>query len=359
VGLMELLYDGRELVMVKDFILFIDSESECTPLDIVYFEERLTVLCLGSFQVLMSCSINVDEANILLSTLSDCVTLYRFAGTVEYRNISNFVEFDDQLLFSANGIVYGITIDRYRVQIYSSLGDVDCNHLENARDHIIYAYCASGGTIVYNIDTQRVEGVLAPNLSIPIPCPQSEEMLFAVQQTNQGTVVRYNDRQYRTTGLNFTHGVCYNTDTLFLVDSVEGTKVFQVRQGQGSFHTISESSNVRDRDLVVFDGPYLMIQSVVTAEIILYDPTFQAIIRLHGMAVATGIVLNQRQQPHPTTMPTAMSEDITTSDNPPMKDEPSLSTGELIGIAFVIVIVLAMVVSIVLIVAAVRKCRKR
>lgn len=331
VGLMELRYDGRELLKVRDFTLSITPEffvDNCIPLDIISYDSIRIVLCLENLLVLKSCSINIDEAAIFRSTLSNCVHLHTFASPAEYRYISNFVSSGDQVLFAANGIIYGIRFDRYDVQLYSSLNDVSCDRLEYAGNHMFYAYCASGQTLVYNTDTLLVENV---GVYIPFPCPRSEETLFEVQQTDRGTVVRYNNRiNFMTTGLNFTIGECYNRDTLFLVDSLEGTKVFQIRQSSGSFHPISNSS--RDRNLVVFDGPYLVLHRTDPPEVVLYDPTFQSIVNLHGVAMATGILTDLRKQPIPTTVPTVSPRTTLPSENPPTK-ESSLGAGEWVGIA--------------------------
>lgn len=278
VGLMELRYSGTELSRVSDYVLSITSEAltdNCTPLEIIRFEGVLMVLCLENFQVLRSCNIYVDRSNISQSTLS-CAHLGMLAQSItDYSYISNFVSYDDQhqVLFTVRGDVYGIRIDRQTVRPYSSLGDSSCNSLQYAGDHMFYAYCMSGDAKVYNTDQEDFHNT---SIAIPYACPSgTPSTLFRVQQTVQGTVVHYDSMDYRTTGLNFTNGECYDMDTFFLLDIVEGTKLF--RQSSGTFQLISNSS--RDRNLAVFNGPYVVVYRAGPTEVVLYDP-FQVAVYL-------------------------------------------------------------------------------
>lgn len=323
VGLMELQYDGNELFKVRDFTLSITSETlvnNCTPLEIISFEGALIMMCLESSQTLRSCNIDIDYTNISQSSLS-CVEVYRFARPIreeDYRYISNFVMYDDQrqVLFSVRGVIYGIRMDRLTGRPYSSLNDVSCDHLQYAGNHIFYAYCSSGEAKVYDTDQ---EGFHNANITIPFACPTSDEVPFTlleVQQTDRDTIVRYDSLDYRTSGLNFTNGQCYDGDTFFLQDSVEGTKLF--RRSLGTFRLISDST--RDRNLVVFDGPNLVVYRTGPSEVVLYDPSFQAVANIFlEMPVAVGIVTNIRLQPltNSVTAPTATPTAIFPTPTPP------------------------------------------
>lgn len=258
--------------------------------------------------------------------------IYTFSRSIaDYSYISNFVLYDDQrqVLFAVRGVVYGIRIDRQTARPYSSLDDVSCNRLQYAGNHIFYAYCASGEAKVYNTDQEEFRNA---GLAIPYACPSSSaetpSTLFQVQQTHQGTVVYHDSLDYNTTGLNFTNGECYDGDTFFLLDSVEGTKLF--RQSLGTFQVISESS--RDRNLVVFNGPYVVVYRTGPTEVVLYDPLFQVVVNLFvEMPVAVGVVTNIEMQPQAssaTSTATLTSATIVspTKATPPPTRSPVLTT---------------------------------
>ena len=318
VGLMQLHYNGTELLKVGDATLSITSEfsiDHCVPLGIINFDGRRIVVCLEALQTLRSCDINIAHANISRSTLSHCRQLYTFINSIPndgYRSISNFAYYNDrsQVFFTIFGGVYGIRFDRGTVNPYSPLGDDSCDRLQYANNHILYAYCASGLAKVYDTDEESARNATP---FVPFACPLSAisnrmDASFHVQQTDQETLVRFGRMEYRTTGLNFTNAECYNARTLFLQDAIEGTKVLN----QGSFHVISNSS--RDEHLMVFDGPLLAVFRSDPLEIVLYDPTFQPILELSQTTViAVGVVANSRAQPPtssqllPTISPTSTS----------------------------------------------------
>ena len=301
VGLMQLHYNGTELLKVEDATLSITSEfsiDHCVPLGIINFDGRRIVVCLEALQTLRSCDINIVHANVSRSTLSHCRQL-AFINPIPndgYCFISNFAYYDDQnqVFFTVYGDVYGIRFDRGTVRFYSPLGDDSCNRLQYASNHILYAYCASGLAKEYDTDEESARNATP---FVPFACPPSTisnrmDASFHVQQTDQETVVLFDRMEYRTTGLNFTNAECYNARTLFLQDAIEGTKVLN----QGSFHVISNSS--RDEHLMVFDGPHLAVFRSDPLEIVLYDPTFQPVLELSQTTViAVGVVTNSRAQP--------------------------------------------------------------
>lgn len=311
VGLMELRYDGRELLKERDFTLSITSAFDidsCIPLDIISFEDRLTILCLENMQVLRSCNIEVNRENISRTTLSQCVELYTLASPADLRYVSNFISYEGQVVFASSGVVYGIRFDRLDAQVYSSLGDVSCDRLQYAGNHIFYAYCASGQTLKYNIDSLEVENT---GLLIPFVCPQSDQTLFRVQQTNRDTIVRYNGViNYRTAGLNFTIGECYDGDLFLLLDSIKGTQAF--RQSSTTFKLFSNSS--RDRNFEVFDGPYVVVHRTNPGEVVLYDPSFGQVASVLLEEAASVAVI--------TDLSTQLPEPLTTMQPPVPRNDP-------------------------------------
>lgn len=346
VGLMELRYDGRELFRVRDTALSITSAfdiDDCVPLDIISFEDRLIVLCLENFRTLRSCNIDIDQDDISRSVLSQCVSLYTLGYPADFRYVSNFVLYEDQVVFASSGVIYGIRFDRFDARLYSSLNDVTCDRLQYAGDHMFYAYCASGQTLLYNTDTLRVENT---GLLVPFVCPQSDETLFKVQQANQDTVVRYNDRMnYRTSGVNFTVGECYDTDLFLLLDSVKGTEVF--RQSSRSFQLFSNSS--RDRNFEVFDGPYVVVYRTDPGETALYDPSFTRVAGISLETAASAAVIADLSVLIPTPSPTQNITPLLPAKDPTENDVWYASKG---GIAFwfalvTIIIVAALVVVVV------------
>lgn len=351
VGLMELRYDGRALMKVRDSTLSITDEflnNNCVPLDIVRFEGRLIVLCLEDLQTLRSCDIIVNHTDIAQSILKHCYLLHNFGSSIteaDYQSISNFVSYPSvqtELVFILRGNIYGIRYESFNAHFFTSLNDVSCDRLQYAGDDIFYVYCASGQTFVYNTDTSLVDNA---SLLIPFKCPQSDETLFKVRPTAQDTIVRYNDRNYRTSGRNFTTGECYDTDTFFLVDSVEGTKAF--RQSSASFRIISNSS--RDRNILVFDGPYSVVYRTTPTEVALYDPSFQYTVDLLTVtaAHAVGVIPDLRVRLQTSsTLPTTMPAPTT----PPTKKPPKNAVWYASGPGLTLWVVLGMVILILILI---------
>lgn len=323
VGLMELRYNGTQLLHVRNFTLSITSVfliDDCAPLEIIGFDGRLIVLCLENLQSLRSCDIVVNKTDISRSVLIQCVHLFNFDAPIaeaDYRYISNFVIYNNrEAIFTAVGTVYGVRFNLQDARLFSHLGGIlNCDRLDyNGDDELFYVYCDSGRTLVYDIDSSAVIQVLNQSAEsfIPFACPH--ETPFEVQQTAHNILVRYDSINHRTPGRNFTFGKCYDRDTFFVIDGVEGTKVFH--RMSGSFLPISNST--RDRSLLVFGGPYVVVQRTGPSEVVLYNPSFQPIVRLSRVAMAVGIIPELRTL-LPTT--TAIQPPMTTFSTSPMIPE--------------------------------------
>jgi hypothetical protein len=321
VGLMELRYDGKKLSRIRDTILSITDEFtlDCVPLDIISYDGRLIVICLEGLRTLRSCDIRLNHTDVSQSIFRHCMCLFNFPEPIvedDYQYISNFVPYptQGQVVFILRGVIYGIRYDRFSVHTFSSLGDITCNHLEYAGDDRFYTYCADGQAKIF--DTNSLSVTNASSLT-PYTCPGVDGTLFKVQQTNQDTIIQYSDMNYRTPGVNFTTGICYNTDTFIFMDSVEGTKAF--RPSTGLVYPISSSS--RDRKMVIFRGPYAVVYRDSPPEVLLYNSSFSLIVNFSvGTAVSVGIITDLTIEPAlspapPTVPPTTPTNAVTSPQN--------------------------------------------
>ena len=340
VGLMELRYNGVELSRIRDFAISLTDEFQidnCVPLDIIVFEGKLRVLCLESLQRLRSCDIQLHPTDISRSIFKHCISLHTFNPITEddYRYISNFVLYPSlrEVVFILRGGIYGIRYERFNVHEFFPLSDTTCSRLEYAGDDVFYAYCASE-VRVFNTDTSSVSDT---GHLIPFVCPQTGETLYKVQRTDRDTIVRYNDiSNYRTAGVNFTTGKCYDTDTFLLIDALKGTKV--LRPSSGSFLLISNSS--RDKNLVV-NGSYSAIFRDNPSEVLLYDPSFSLAVDLSAETiVAVAVIANLTIELDTSSVSTMMASPTSTAL--PTKKPPKGSLWYTQGAGIVIWVVLGL-----------------
>ena len=368
VGLMELQYDGKDLLHVSNRTLSITAVSpvtSCVPLDIISFDGRLIVLCLSE-QTLRSCDIHVNRTDLTKSRLTHCLSLHNFQGEISPSNISNFVPYEEaeQVAFLAEGTFYGIRFDRLDVQTYSDLNELaGCNRLQYAAsDDIFYAHCASGQAVRYDADQRQASSLSS---SVPYACPPSGETTIQVQQddnvttTQQGitTLVR-GDQTFNTTGGDFVFGVCYNSSTFFLLDGVIGVTVFR----DGDFQRVGSSppqaaAGATGGVLEVFWGPHLVVFSGSddSPGVVVYDSSFSPIIEWTGSRplIAVSVLTNlttARSEATTTSTTTTSTTSSTTTSPTPMPPRKMVANGVKVGIPIAIILIIIIIIIIIAVV---------
>ena len=378
VGLMELQYNGQELLHVQNRSLRLQRSYENNtyiPVDISLNDDGTTVVFYLNSDAFCFGYIDVpDIANAMIHSRM-CDTRISF----DYQYISNFVFFppgiDEQYFFIHSGVLYSIQLQRGtglspRISI-----DGSCNRLAYSGDHAFFAYCNSEQTsLTYDTDVDMI----LPTNGLPYVCSGASRSTFQVylNSTDQSTVVQHDQQNFTTSGENFTFGVCYDDDTFFLVND-QGVVV--LRPSNNSFSTISSGSS----SMVVFDGPYLAAQDDDPPRVTLYNMSLQSIVEWNGLAMAVGVITDLKVVPSSTslaapasstslaasvsasTSPTSSPMLVPSTSTPPLLPTPTTPTptptvpsptnktlkkGELAGIVAAAVVVFVVLISIAIII---------
>ena len=305
IGLMELVYNGASLLQGSTAVLTTD---DCVPLEIINIGGVLVLFCTG-LRTLYSREVRLKYTSVSRSYLRSPVRLYTFPRSFtdnDYQFVSNFMYTPDvrnQVLFLAQGHIFGIRLDRGNVQVYSGVDNSECDRIVYGGDHILYAYCSSGKAVRYNID-ERVSRSLSLNGSgIQYACPTSEHH-FKVQQSTHDIQITHSDAiasnsfRFHSTGTDFLYGECLMKDSVrffVFLDAVQGVSVFNATSRR-LLDPISSSLCSREshcEDLMVFEGLYFVVQKA--NEVIVFNSSFLPIIQRPRVAAgALALLTNLR-----------------------------------------------------------------
>lgn len=355
---MELQYDGQELLHVQNrTVTYPYSDRYYVPVDIISPSDATNGMSVVFFVDTERFSFGyvdiTDIANPELISVNEITTM----PPLDYQYISNLVYFpdgiDSQYLFISNGVFYTLQLRRGNLDSSTPPNiDGSCDRIAYNGDHAFYAYCDSEqASFTYDTSEKMIEALTSiSDGGIPYVCTTSDSTFQVyLNTTDQSTVVEHDQRNFTTSGQNFTYGECYDGDTFFLVND-QGIKVF--RPSDGSFSTISSSRSCSSGNLVVFDGPYLVAQGDDPPLVTLYDTSLQPIVAWSGSAMAAGVITDLRVVPSstelttpPITPPITPVPTTTSTESP----TPILTVAELTGIIVLVVLILAVLVTTLLI----------
>ena len=337
VGVMKFHYDGAELNQVAAHILATPVQ-QIVPLEVMRYEGQLMIIVLHN-QLLRFCPITLNTSDISQSSMRHCISLHSFVHAPAYSAISNFAHYPEtsQVLFIAEGVLFGIRFDRRDLHSYVDLGDHTCDRVVYAGDHDVFVYCRSGQAIQYNTDTESMSTYQAHS-GIPIPCLPPHGFYRVIQREDAITVRHSNGPEFSIAGWrNFISAKCSPAGNLYVHDRLRGITVIDIASRlicpvDGSSNTVWFG---------VLEEESLVIQTTNPAKIILHNESLQRIVERSGEGEAVGVILNLTIFQVSTTGsgPISFSPTSSTSnDQSPPKFDAGIGTG--IGFAVLVVVIL-------------------
>ena len=292
VGVQELRLNGSELVGGEREV--ISNTLNCVILDILMSENIVVAPCLSS-TFLHACYVELNDTH-LSSSYIFCRNLYNFGrqfNASDYPFISNFEHFrDQQFYFAIHGDVYWVDFSNHDAEFRYSFGESDCERLKYRGGSLLYAYC--GSTIAVDIELEvRSTRRTLNGTGITYECPAP------VTAREEGGVIHleYGGKMISTNNSNFEGGLCDDEDFFFLVDTLQGITVLDVRTGRFS----SLANSARTSTLVLLDG-YVVAIKDEPGNVLLYnteslrssssaDAPLDQLVVWTGEAAAVGVLL--------------------------------------------------------------------
>ena len=293
VGVQELRLNGSELVGGEREV--ISNTLNCVILDILMSENRVVAPCLSSTS-LHACYVVLNDTH-LSSSYIFCLELHNFGrqfNVSDYPFITNFEHFQNQqFYFTIHEEVYWVDFSNHDAEFRHSFGESDCERLKYRGGSLLYAYC--GSTVAVDIELEvRSTRRMLDGTGIPYECPAA-----VTAREEDGVIhLEYGEEMISTNNSNFEGGLCDGEDFFFLVDTLQGITVLDVRTGR--FFSLADSA--RTSTLVLLDRGYVVAIKDEPGNVLLYnteslrssssaDTPLNQLVMWKGKAAAVGVLL--------------------------------------------------------------------